>query len=156
MDKKVLKFKSKIDWLIALVYIPLIASLILIWVLPYQDSFWVNIVVTSVLGLVLIFFTWAVFSSYYLLADEYIVAVNGPFKIRVFYDRIKDIKPNRSAWSSFSLSFDRVVIRCGKNNLHNYYFSPQNKELFIKELTLRVAEAKSKLKDMYKQTIQKG
>lgn len=144
MKKDVLKFKSKIGWLVALIYLSLITPLILIWALPYQHSLFINIFATCFLSIVLIIFTWAVFSSYYLLTDDCIIAVTGPFKLKVYYDKIKDIRLNKSIWSSFSLSFDRVLIVCGNNIFSNYYFSPINKELFIESLKNRIAKNKNK------------
>lgn len=142
MKKEVLKFKSKIDWLVALVYLTLIAAIVLLWTLPYSGSNWIKIFSTCALGVILIIFTWSVFSSYYLLTDDAIIAITGPFRIRVFYNKIKDVRLNRSAWSSFSLSFDRVLIICGNSIFNNYYFSPKNRELFIEKLKLKIEESK--------------
>lgn len=143
MKKEVLKFKSKRNWLVFIVYALFIVAITLTWVLPYQGEIAMKIISTSMFAIILGIFTWAVFSTYYLLTDDFLICVSGPFRTRIFYSSITEIKPSRSWWSSLALSTDRVAIVRGKNILNTTFVSPQFKEFFMKELQKRVDETKS-------------
>jgi hypothetical protein len=142
MKNEVLKFKSKRNWIVFIVYALFIAAITLLWAIPYKGELVIRIISTCMLGIILGVFTWAVFSTYYLLADDYLICVSGPFRTRVFYTSITEIKPSRSCWSALALSTDRVAIMRGKNVLTTTFVSPQFKEFFIKELQKRVDEKK--------------
>lgn len=144
MKNEVLKFKSKKGWIIPFVYILFAVAIVLMWVLPYRsEELLMKISATSLIAIVLGIFTWGVFSTYYLLADNFLICVFGPFRTRIFYKDITKIKPSRSWWSSLALSTDRVAIYRGKNFLNIAYISPTFKEFFMKELQKRVDEVAS-------------
>lgn len=142
MKNEVLKFKSKRNWIIFVVYALFIGAIALLWTLPYQGEIAMKIVGTSLFAIILGIYTWAVFSTYYLLTDDFLICVSGPFRTRVFYSSITEIKPIHSWWSSLALSTDRVAIMRGKNILNTTFVSPQFKEFFMRELQKRVDEKK--------------
>jgi uncharacterized membrane protein len=147
MKKDVLQFKSSRSWLlISIVYIMLSAGIAIVWLVPYYGSLIPQISITTLLGIIIGLFTWAVCSTYYLLGDDFMVSVSGPIRMRVFYRDITEVRKSKSAWSSLALSFDRVAIICEKNILKTNFVSPKLKEKFIQELKARVEEYKNRTK----------
>jgi hypothetical protein len=138
-----LKFKSKRDWLVLVVYLVFVGALLFIWLMPYYggNELTMKIIATTMIGLVVLTFTWAVFSTYYLFEEKYLLCVSGPFKTKVYYCDIKDVKPSHAAWSSLALSLDRVVLIRGENLLARIYVSPKNKTEFIEEVKRRICKS---------------
>ncbi len=141
--KKYLKFKGKIGLVVPIVYLILCSGIVLLWTLPYQqpvlvDALTSKIMITCVLGLLLIIFTWAVFSTYYVLTDDFLTVVSGPIRTHVLYSHITEVKPSHSIWSVSALSFNRVAIKRGKSIFTTLLVSPKQKELFMEELNKRI------------------
>ncbi len=132
-------------------YLVFAIALTLIWVIPYNsntsDIFLSKIVGTVTISFVVILFTWAVFSTYYLLTDDYLACISGPFASRIFYSDIKDAKKAHNGWASLALSFDRVAISHGKNGKRKTYISPIYSDLFIEELKKKKESKKNITKE---------
>lgn len=142
MKKSGLRFESKKDWLVAIVYLVLGTGIGLIWSLPYYGDLIFRVIITVFLGIILGLFTWAVFSTYYLFTDDFLICISGPLKLKIPYKSITEIRESHCGWSSLALSFDRVLIKRGRNFLLNDYVSPKNKQIFMEELKNRVEKVK--------------
>ena len=151
MKKEALRANSKRDWLIALVYLVFAIGLTVVWVIPYNSAtsyvLLTKIVGTSIIGIVTLLFTWAVFSTYYLLTDDYLACISGTFASRIFYSDIKDIKKTCNVWASLALSFDRVAISYGKKGSRKAFISPKYRDLFIEELKKKVESKKNNIEN---------
>lgn len=145
MENKILKFKSKKGWPILITYILFIAAIVFQWVFPYTgEELAIKITATVMMSFVIAIFTWVVCSTYYILADNFLICVYGPIKSRVFYNDITSIKSSRNWWASPALSTDRVAIYRGKNFFNAVFVSPTFKDFFIKELQKKVEDTTTK------------
>ena len=75
-----------------------------------KDTLGMKIAGTCVIALAIILFTWAVFSTYYVLTPDGIYAFSGPFTMRVKYSDITKIEERKRCLSSLALSCDRIII----------------------------------------------
>lgn len=142
-NKELKKYKSKIGIVVPIVYSVLIICGLIIWLVPAKtNDLLYKIIGSCILALVLIFFTWAVFSTYYVLTDTCLICVSGPFKTRALYKDITDVTEGFSLLSSFSLSANRIFINRGRNILRRVDVSPKEKQEFLDELTIKMNKAK--------------
>ena len=141
--KNLKKYKAKPGIVIPIVYFIFVLAGIFIWAIPSKNNELIfKIVPTCILIVILILFTWAVFSTYYVLTDKCLICFSGPLKIRVLYQDITDITEGISLLSSFSLSAKRIFINRGRNILRRVDVSPKEKEEFLEELTLKIQKSK--------------
>ena len=142
-NKELKKYKSKIGIVVPIVYSVFIICGLIIWLVPAKtDDLLYKIIGSCILALVLIFFTWAVFSTYYVLTDTCLICVSGPLKTRALYKDITDVTEGFSLLSSFSLSANRIFINRGRNILRRVDVSPKEKQEFLDELTIKMNKAK--------------
>ncbi|MGN0748437.1 MAG: PH domain-containing protein [Christensenellales bacterium] len=130
------KYKSKIGIIVPVVYLALAVGILIIWLVPnmsIKDTLGMKIAGTCVIALAIILFTWAVFSTYYVLTPDGIYAFSGPFTMRVKYSDITKIEERKSCLSSLALSCDRIIIHTKKSFLR-LDVSPKDKEKFLEDL----------------------
>ncbi|HEX7081685.1 MAG TPA: PH domain-containing protein [Gammaproteobacteria bacterium] len=80
---------------------------------------------------------WMLRATYYTLTDSYLAVRCGPFGWRVPLHQVRSVTPTRNPLSSPALSFDRLRIDYGRGS--SIMISPQDKELFVRELNARRA-----------------
>ena len=130
------KYKGKIGIIVPVVYLALVAGLLIIWLVPntnMNDTLGMKIAGTCVIGFVMLTFTWAVFSTYYVLTTDSIYAFSGPFCRRVRYSDITKVEERKSCLSSLALSCDRIIIRTNKS-FFRMDISPKDKQKFMDDL----------------------
>lgn len=148
MKTNLKKYKSRIGIVVPLIYLFVVAALLVVWLVPFDDEGNLfRILATCALGFVFFIFTWALFSTYYVLKENCLICVSGPFKIRVRYVDITDITEGFSLLSSFALSGRRVFINRGRNILRRVDISPKEseKEEFINELSIKIKNSKEQI-----------
>ena len=126
-------YRSKTDlWLIALLAIAMIASLsgaLVMFSTGTPAALMVAALIAIVgLGLPL----WLLLSTRYVLGQDQLRVLSGPFKWCVPLAKITAITPTSSPLSSPALSLDRLRIDYGVGN--SVMISPRNKEQFVKAI----------------------
>ncbi len=88
---------------------------------------------------VVAFLLWIYFDSWYELREEYLYCSCGPFKEKIYYDKIKSAVLTRNLLSSMALSSKRIEIRQhGKGYFSGTtMISPVDREAFLEELKRR-------------------
>lgn len=128
-----MKVKSEIDLLFQVIIgttvIIMIAPIVLI---PPQEQ-WMLAIVTVPMVL---FLLWLVLGTWYEFRDDYLYCVSGPFREKIYYDKIKDVRLTENLMSSMAFSRKRIEIR---QHNKNYFtgttmISPQNREDFYVQL----------------------
>jgi hypothetical protein len=75
-------------------------------------------------------------STWYELRDDHLYCVSGPFREKIYYDNIKQVKLTENMLSSMALSRKRIEIRQHKKNyfMGTTMISPLNREEFYVQL----------------------
>ena len=135
------RFASKIDgWLIPIMVLTvtgLVAALVAVMI---EDTPWaIRILMAAVtVGVAVLLF--AVFKhTYYVVDDDILRIVSGPFRWKIPVANIVEITPSRNPLSSPALSLDRLKIRCGKSKF--ILVSPDDKAGFIRTIEQAQREA---------------
>ncbi len=137
-----MKFEVKKDrWLTLLVILPMAIGFIVLLASfalePLEEVTW-PIVLTFISFILIGAFIWQMYTqSYYLLDRDHLRIKFGPFKLKVLYTDITQIKPSRNLLSGMALSLDRVAIY--KNGKLWQLISPVDKDRFIQEVKKRAA-----------------
>ncbi len=131
-----MKIKSEVDLLFQVIIgttvIIMIAPIALI---PAQER-WMLVIVALPMTL---FLLWLVLGTWYEFRDDYLYCVSGPFREKIYYDKIKEVKLTENLMSSMAFSRKRIEIR---QHNKNYFtgttmISPQNREDFYVQLKRR-------------------
>lgn len=128
------RFSSRIDsWLIPVMVLSvggLVAALIAVLI---QETPWP---IRALVATVTVFVTVLLFSifkaTYYIVSDDTLRIVSGPFRWTIALADIRDITPSRNPLSSPALSLDRLKISLGKRKF--MLVSPDDKEGFIRAI----------------------
>ena len=106
-----------------------------IGLIPQQERWLMYVLVVPTL----IFLAWIVLDTWYELRDDHLYCVSGPFREKIYYDKIKNIKLSENMLSSMALSRKRIEIRQHKKNYitGTTLISPQNREDFFVQLKRR-------------------
>ncbi|MPM14732.1 hypothetical protein SDC9_61096 [bioreactor metagenome] len=85
---------------------------------------------------VVAFLLWIYFDTWYEMREEYLYCSCGPFKEKIYYDKIKSVRLTRNLLSSMALSSKRIEIRQhGKGYFTGTtLISPVDREAFLGEL----------------------
>lgn len=107
-------YPSKVDWWLAvlLVSVPVIAVGSAIVLTIYDEPIdalvgWLSVAAVAAL------YVGVVWPVAYELDDEALVIRFGLIRIRIRYDRIRDVRPTRSLLASPALSLDRLAVDRG-------------------------------------------
>ena len=135
-----MRFDVKKDrWIIALILLPLGVGFIAIFsslAFTPTDSDTAPTLVPFFIFLFMGALIWQIYAkSYYLLDEQSVRIFFGPFKLRILYTSITDIKPSKNILSGMALSLDRVAIY--KNGHLWQLISPVDKMRFIEEVKKR-------------------
>jgi len=130
------RMKSKVDWWLgATMWTTIAVVLVILWIVPEEERLLGYAIGLPMIALII----WIYFGTYYELREEYLYCRSGPFFERIAYDKIKSVRLCQNLWSSLALSAKRIEIRQhGKGFLlGTTYISPENRELFFRELVKR-------------------
>lgn len=134
-------YYSKLDfWLLLLTCVCAASAVILALQLSEWGSVTFFRISTAVTLLTLGLPLWLIFSTRYVLGDHHMAIICGPFKWRVPYAAIEDIKDSNSLKTSPALSLERLEIHYGQE--HSVLISPRYKQSFTRDLRALVAHAK--------------
>jgi hypothetical protein len=131
-----MKVKSEVDlWfqlIVGTTIIIMIASSLLI---PPEER-WMMFIVTIPTT---VFMLWLLLSTWYELRDDHLYCVSGPFREKIYYDKIKEVKLTENMLSSMALSRKRIEIRQHNKNyfMGTTMISPENREEFYVHLKRR-------------------
>ncbi len=131
-----MKVKSEIDlWfqlIVGTTVIFMIGSSLLI---PLNER-WMMLIVAIPMT---VFLLSLLLNTWYELRDDHLYCVSGPFRERIYYDKIKQVKLTENILSSMALSRKRIEIRQHKKNyfMGTTMISPINREEFYVQLKRR-------------------
>lgn len=129
-----MRFASKVDgWLVPvmlLAFAGMVAALIGVLVEPTPWPVRIVTAVTVVLVTALLFSVFR--NTWYEVGETELRIVSGPFRWKIPFEDIVEIKPTRNPLSAPALSMDRLKITYGRRKF--MLVSPANKEGFIAAL----------------------
>lgn len=82
-----------------------------------------------------LFFAYLWFGTYYIFRDSYLYVRCGPFRGRICYDKIIELKESHNPSSAAACSLNRIEIRYGKYD--TALVSPKQRNEFINEIKAR-------------------
>jgi len=129
------RVKSAVDWWLGVMMWTTVALIpVFLLIIPEEER-----LLGYAIGFPMIFLIiWIYFGTYYELREGYLYCRAGPFFARINYDKIKSVRLCYNMLSSLALSIKRIQIRQhGKGFLGTIYISPENRELFFRELVKR-------------------
>lgn len=131
-------YESKRDlWLVLVIWgsnIVILAAAARVWQTDEPLAF--RLVFGLFMVAVTFFALWLLYGIRYLLTNENLVAVCGPFKTVVPLTAIEEVRPSRSPLASAAASLDRLEVRHSGKPL-GLLVSPLDKEGFLTDLKLR-------------------
>lgn len=133
-------FPSKRDtWIVAVLWLIILVSAAgAIAALTMSLSI-ISLLVQEVMWTGIIVFCFSILrSTYYAIKTDSLLVRTGPFKWTILFDDIEEVVPSRKAWSSASLSMDRLYID-HKSSAGGTYISPEDKQVFLKALAERAS-----------------
>lgn len=131
-----MKFKAKVDtWIKLVLWLCVVGTLPLVFTVPENELWIMFVVLIPIDGLLL----WILYSSHYELTQDYIRIVVGPFRQKIYYDKIKSYKEVKSWLSSMALTSDRIEIRVHNKSYltGTTHIGPVDKMRFMDELRRR-------------------
>jgi hypothetical protein len=87
-----------------------------------------------------VFITWSWFSTYYVLGDEALTIVHGPFRKSIPYVSIHSYRKSYVLYAGPALSFRRIEINY--NSMGFTVISPENQALFLSKLNEKCPHAR--------------
>lgn len=128
-----MKVKSEVDiWFQLIVGTTIIIMIASSFLIPETERW-----MMFVLALPTTFFLlWLLFNTWYQLKDDHLICVSGPFREKIYYDKIKEVKLTENILSSMALSRKRIEIRQHNKNylMGTTMISPRNREDFYMAL----------------------
>jgi hypothetical protein len=136
VEIKLLKFKSKIDrWVLILFAVITAHMLIKIYELTHNYSLNLNFQLIIIYGLVIFLIWMLVFSTYYLIENNQLIVKSMIFRWKINISDITQIESTHNPLSSPALSLDRLRIYYMKNGrMTSIMISPKDKEGFLNTL----------------------
>jgi hypothetical protein len=131
-----MKVKSEFDLMFQLIVGTTVILMIApIGLIPQQERWVMYILVIPTF----VFLGWIVLDTWYELRDEYLYCVSVPFREKIYYDKIKNVKLSENMLSSMALSRKRIEIRQHNKNYitGTTLISPRNREDFFVQLKRR-------------------
>ena len=123
------RFYSKIDWwILALFGAAILLCIIYIIQAILKGTYFILLINIPLV----IFLTYILIGTYYEFHGNYLLVKTGPFKQKLYYDKIMKIELKKSVLASASLSRDRIEIIY--NRSVGAQISLRDKEEFLKIL----------------------
>ena len=129
-----MKFPSKIDgWLIPVMLVSFAGILVALISVMITPTPWPVRVLTWVVAVGVLFLLFSVFrGTYYVVENDELRVVSGPFRWRIPLADITGVEATRNPLSSPALSMDRLKVSYGKRKF--VLVSPEDKTGFIRAL----------------------
>ena len=131
-----MKFYSKKDWWMTLIIFGTVAmSVAAVIPLFFEDFNVGSVFIFFVIGLTVWLVLDIYFRTYYLVEEDIVRVVSGPFRWKVPISEITSIRATKSILSSPALSMNRLELKYGK---YKYIIiSPEDKHGFVEEIVKR-------------------
>ena len=131
-----MKFYSKKDWWMTLIIFGTVAmSVAAVIPLFFEDFNVGSVFIFLVIGLTVWLLLDIYFRTYYLVEEDIVRVVSGPFRWKVPISEITSIRATKSILSSPALSMDRLELKYGKYKF--IIISPEDKGRFVEEILKR-------------------
>jgi len=131
-----LKFRSKIDWWLLLIFVVITANIIFkIYQEVHHSSIGTNFSHLMIYSLVILVIWLPVFNTYYVVENNTLIIKSLVFRWKININDITQIEPTHNPLSSPALSLDRLKISYMKNGrIAKVMISPKDKEGFLNTL----------------------
>lgn len=131
-----MKFRSKIDWWLLLIFVVITANIIFkIYQEVHHSSMGTNFSHLIIYSLVIVVIWFPIFSTYYVVENSTLVIKSLVFRWKINIDDITQIEPTHNPLSSPALSLERFKISYMKNGrIAKVMISPKDKEGFLNTL----------------------
>lgn len=135
-----MKFRSKIDWWLLLIFIVITANIVIkIYEANYHYSLASNFPHLIIYSLVIFIIWLPIFNTYYVVENGTLVIKSLVFRWKININDITQIEPTHNPLSSPALSLDRLKIYYMKNGkIATVMISPKNKEAFLQAINKRL------------------
>jgi len=135
-----LKFRSKIDWWLLLIFIVITANIVIkIYEANHHYSLASNFPHLIIYSLVIFIIWLPIFNTYYVVENDTLVIKSLVFRWKININDITQIEPTHNPLSSPALSLDRLKIYYMKNGkIATVMISPKNKEAFLQAINKRL------------------
>jgi len=135
-----LKFRSKIDWWLLLIFIVITANIVIkIYEANHLYSLASNFPHLIIYSLVIFIIWLPIFNTYYVVENNTLVIKSLVFRWKIKLNDITQIEPTHNPLSSPALSLDRLKIYYMKNEkIATVMISPKNKEAFLQAINKRL------------------
>jgi len=139
-EQEDLLFPSKRDaWIVAVLWLIILVSAGGALAALTMSLSIVSLLIQEVMWIGIIVFCFSILrSTYYAIKTESLLVRTGPFKWTILFEDIEEVVPSRKAWSSASLSMDRLYID-HKSSTGGTYISPEDKQVFLETLAGRAS-----------------
>lgn len=135
-----MKFRSKIDWWLLLIFIVITANIVIkIYETNHLYSLASNFPHLIIYSLVIFIIWLPIFNTYYVVENNTLVIKSLVFRWKIKLNDITQIEPTHNPLSSPALSLDRLKIYYMKNEkIATVMISPKNKEAFLQAINKRL------------------
>ncbi len=135
-----MKFRSKIDWWLLLIFIVITANIVIkIYEANHLYSLASNFPHLLIYSLVIFIIWLPIFNTYYVVENNTLVIKSLVFRWKININDITQIEPTHNPLSSPALSLDRLKIYYIKNEkIATVMISPKNKEAFLQAINKRL------------------
>ena len=135
-----MKFRSKIDWWILLIFIVTTAIIVMkIYEANYHYSLASNFPHLIIYSLIIFVIWLPVFNTYYVVENDTLIIKSLVFRWKININDITQIEPTHNPLSSPALSLDRLKIYYMKNGeITSVMISPKDKERFFQAINKRL------------------
>ena len=148
-----MKFESRKDILLSVIYLGLITFLIGIAIVGLitgemeQHAYWTLIPILGSAG----FFFWLYFGTNYELTERDFIYRCGPFYGKVNVDRITEIVKGHTPWIGLKYAMARKGLNVKFDKYNEIYISPKTEDTFIKKILelnkgIKITDGQAELK----------
>ncbi|WP_368678688.1 PH domain-containing protein [Acinetobacter lactucae] len=135
-----MKFRSKIDWWLLLIFIVTTAIIVMkIYEVNHNYSLASNFPHLIFYSLIILIIWLPIFNTYYVVENNTLIIKSLVFRWKININDITQIEPTHNPLSSPALSLDRLKIYYMKNGeVTSVMISPKDKETFLQAINKRL------------------
>jgi len=135
-----LKFRSKIDWWLLLIFVVITANILMkIYEANHHYSLASNFPHLVIYSLIIFLIWLPIFNTYYVVDQNKLIIKSMVFRWKINIDDITKIEETHNPLSSPALSLDRIKIYYFKNgSVNSIMISPKDKEGFFQAINKRL------------------
>ncbi|ETR94271.1 PH domain-containing protein [Acinetobacter lactucae] len=135
-----MKFRSKIDWWLLLIFIVTTAIIVMkIYEANHNYSLASNFPYLIFYSLIILIIWLPIFNTYYVVENNTLIIKSLLFSWKININDITQIEPTHNPLSSPALSLDRLKIYYMKNGeVTSVMISPKDKETFLQAINKRL------------------